>query len=220
MHFADLTDKKPNVFYELGVRHTLRHRTILIAQSRDDIPSDLDGYASHEYDWNTEPGQAEFKANIRDSLQQIEEDPNRSDNPVSDFLQERSFRIFEFQREENVRKLRALSIELGLVHTELEDAAGDEKKRVYKGPYLQPYPAMDHLVATQYILNDSFCFQVFTLRQLLEVMKGSTLSQDASTSVLPGVEIVKANADRILAAYEAGDSTEGVELKPWRLGSG
>jgi hypothetical protein len=28
---ADLTDQNPNVFYELGVRHSLRDRTILIA---------------------------------------------------------------------------------------------------------------------------------------------------------------------------------------------
>lgn len=117
---ADLTDKRPNVFYELGVRHTLRHRTILIAQSRHDISSDLDGYASHEYDWNTEPGQEQFRANIRDSLQYIEEDPDRSDNPVSDFLQERSFRILEFQREENSRKLGALFTELGVIHMTLE----------------------------------------------------------------------------------------------------
>jgi hypothetical protein len=36
---ADLSDQNPNVFYELGVRHALSNRTILIAQSMDDIPS-------------------------------------------------------------------------------------------------------------------------------------------------------------------------------------
>jgi len=41
---ADLTEQNPNVFYELGVRHALSPRTILIAQAIDDIPSDLREY--------------------------------------------------------------------------------------------------------------------------------------------------------------------------------
>ncbi|NPA39327.1 MAG: hypothetical protein GXO57_02645 [Thermodesulfobacteria bacterium] len=40
---ADLTDQNPNVFYELGVRHTLSNKTILIAQDISYIPSDLHG---------------------------------------------------------------------------------------------------------------------------------------------------------------------------------
>ena len=51
---ADLTDRNPNVFYELGVRHALKDRTILIAQNREDIPFDLQSYANHVYDWRTE----------------------------------------------------------------------------------------------------------------------------------------------------------------------
>ena len=34
---ADLTDRNANVFYELGVRHALKDRSILIAQKREDI---------------------------------------------------------------------------------------------------------------------------------------------------------------------------------------
>lgn len=47
---ADLTDKNPNVFYELGVRHSLSPRTILIAQSLEDVPSDLGEYRTIKYD--------------------------------------------------------------------------------------------------------------------------------------------------------------------------
>jgi len=45
---ADLTDQNPNVFYELGVRHALSARTILIAQDVSHIPSDLREYGSSE----------------------------------------------------------------------------------------------------------------------------------------------------------------------------
>ena len=42
---ADLTDRNANVFYELGVRHALSDRSIIVAQQRDDIPFDISNYA-------------------------------------------------------------------------------------------------------------------------------------------------------------------------------
>ena len=88
---ADLTDRNPNVFYELGVRHALKDRTILIAQNRDDIPFDLQSYANHVYDWQTEDGKNQFFNRIKALLEDVDQNPDRADNPVSDFL-ERSVR--------------------------------------------------------------------------------------------------------------------------------
>ena len=50
---ADLTDQRANVMYELGVRHALATRTIMIAQRSKDIPSDLKSYKYYIYDWKT-----------------------------------------------------------------------------------------------------------------------------------------------------------------------
>ncbi len=83
---ADLTDQNANVFYELGVRHSIRDRSILIAQKRDDIPFDLQAYANHVYVWDTEEGRAELTERIRELLLDVDTNPNRPDNPVSDFL--------------------------------------------------------------------------------------------------------------------------------------
>jgi hypothetical protein len=38
---ADLTNKNPNVFYELGLAHAVGTPVILLAQSIDDVPFDL-----------------------------------------------------------------------------------------------------------------------------------------------------------------------------------
>ena len=84
---ADLTDQNPNVFYELGVRHALKDRTILIAQNRDDIPFDLQSYANHVYNWQTEDGKNQFFDKIKALLEDVDRDPDRADNPVSDFLE-------------------------------------------------------------------------------------------------------------------------------------
>ena len=83
---ADLTDRNANVFYELGVRHALQNRTIILAQKRGDIPFDLQAYASHVYDWRTQEGREALGVKLKELLQEIDSNPDRSDNPVSDFL--------------------------------------------------------------------------------------------------------------------------------------
>lgn len=83
---ADLTDRNANVFYELGVRHALKDRSILLAQKKEDIPFDLQAYAYHVYDWKTPEGQAALAAKLAQLLNDVDAKPQRSDNPVSDFL--------------------------------------------------------------------------------------------------------------------------------------
>lgn len=80
---ADLTEQNPNVFYELGVRHALSPRTILIAQSLDDIPSDLREYRTIIYDASAK-GAADFAGRLKTYLAEMSTDPERPDNPVLD----------------------------------------------------------------------------------------------------------------------------------------
>jgi len=87
---ADLTDHNVNVFYELGVRHSLKDRTILIAQRKDDIPFDLRAYAYHVYDWKTPEGRTALAQKLTQLLTDVDANPERPDNPVSDFLRKPS----------------------------------------------------------------------------------------------------------------------------------
>lgn len=53
---ADLSEKNPNVFYELGLAHAVAKPAILVAESIDDIPFDLRAlrviiYDKNEPDW-------------------------------------------------------------------------------------------------------------------------------------------------------------------------
>src|SRR6266480_3337855 len=80
---ADLTEQNPNVFYELGVRHALSPRTILIAQSIDDIPSDLREYRTIVYNTSAK-GAADFSTRLKSFLSEIKKEPERPDNPVLD----------------------------------------------------------------------------------------------------------------------------------------
>lgn len=89
---ADLTDKNANVFYELGVRHTLRNATILIAQNIEHIPFDLNTNATLIYDWKTKSGREEFSQKIKKALSIIEADPTHINviSPIQPYLKKHS----------------------------------------------------------------------------------------------------------------------------------
>ena len=46
---CDCTDRNPNVFYEIGIAHTLGREVILITQNKNDIPFDLQHFRYLEY---------------------------------------------------------------------------------------------------------------------------------------------------------------------------
>ena len=108
---ADLTDTNPNVFYELGVRHTLRNRTILIAQDMKYVPSDLKSYWAIVYKKGLS-GLQDFKDKIRNVLREMMMNPEKPDNPVADFLGEKNISLLSQERSANLKKLTALVSEL------------------------------------------------------------------------------------------------------------
>jgi CheY-like chemotaxis protein len=83
---ADLTDRNPNVFYELGVRHTLRDQTILITQNLDHVPFDLRHYGVIQYSWKTKADKSEFNKKIREVLNLIGSDQTKASSPVRKYL--------------------------------------------------------------------------------------------------------------------------------------
>ena len=64
---ADCTGRNPNVFYEIGLAHSIGKRVILLAQSDEDIPFDIKHlrYISYEY---TPRGMKEFEARLVEAL--------------------------------------------------------------------------------------------------------------------------------------------------------
>jgi hypothetical protein len=108
---ADLTDRNPNVCYELGIRHTLKNRTIIIAQNKNDVPSDLQPYWYVIYKKDLS-GADEFKRKIREILREMQKEPDKSDSPVADFLQLKNIDILAYEKSANLSRLAALISEL------------------------------------------------------------------------------------------------------------
>jgi hypothetical protein len=64
---ADCTGKNPNVFYEIGIAHTIGKPVILITQKTADVPFDLRHirYILYEY---TEPGMRLFETSLEQTI--------------------------------------------------------------------------------------------------------------------------------------------------------
>jgi hypothetical protein len=71
---ADCTGRNPNVFYELGIAHTLGKPVILIAQSIDDIPFDIRHIRTILYNF-TPRGMQDFESALAATLKRELERP-------------------------------------------------------------------------------------------------------------------------------------------------
>jgi hypothetical protein len=170
---ADLTDRNPNVFYELGVRHTLKNRTILIAQDMEHVPSDLRGYWVIIYEKNL-AGIEDFRKRIREILKEMAKNPEKSDSPVADFLSERNIPLLSYGKSETLKKLTALIAEISynmpwierILGTVKESKELEEKKKgaVTASPVRFRNTCLELLLSTSYIMLPQQL-----LKQIMEV---------------------------------------------------
>ncbi|MFX0136507.1 MAG: hypothetical protein ACFFDN_22900 [Candidatus Hodarchaeota archaeon] len=82
---ADLTSLNANVFYELGIAHTLQKPVIIITQSIDEVPFDLASYRVIQYSthFKETPKLAE---KLKERGEKAKGGKLEFSNPISDFL--------------------------------------------------------------------------------------------------------------------------------------
>ena len=79
---ADLTNKNPNVFYELGLAHAITKPAILITQSMEDIPFDLRSLRIIQYDKNSPDWGMILQSKIEKAIKEIIENPEKARPPT------------------------------------------------------------------------------------------------------------------------------------------
>lgn len=72
---ADLTEKNPNVMYELGLCHTLWKRVILLSQNKDDVPFDLRAWRVIWYDFSF-PGAQRLREELQRAIASLKTEGN------------------------------------------------------------------------------------------------------------------------------------------------
>ncbi len=67
---AEITGRNPNVFYELGIAHTIGRPVILLTQNKNDIPFDLNRYRHIIYEDNMD-GYETLKKQLQNTIDEI-----------------------------------------------------------------------------------------------------------------------------------------------------
>jgi len=102
---ADLTNRNPNVMYEVGIAHARSRPAILLTQAIDDIPFDLRSYRAIRYD----PSALDF-AELRDLATRHLRGEVLFGNPVSDFVDIRKLPPLS---REDIRKAQDAAVSAG-----------------------------------------------------------------------------------------------------------
>lgn len=82
---ADLTSKNPNVFYELGIAHSVGNKTIMTAQSTSDIPFDIGNYRVIIYEQSIK-GSKEFYSKLQAAIQDLMKALDQTNNPFQEVV--------------------------------------------------------------------------------------------------------------------------------------
>ena len=106
---ADLTNKNPNVFYELGLAHAITKPAVLITASMEDVPFDLRSLRVIDYDKNSPNWGDILQDRIKKALLETLKNPKDAIPPT----------FFEVDKTEKI-KLSAESKEILEIRNELD----------------------------------------------------------------------------------------------------
>lgn len=79
---ADLSDKNPNVFYELGLAHAIGKPVVLLTRSMEDVPFDLRSLRVIEYEVEDPEWSALLRISITKAIQEVLDAPGLSVLPT------------------------------------------------------------------------------------------------------------------------------------------
>lgn len=90
---ADLTDKNANVFYELGIAHSIPvpDKTIMISEQDEEIPFDIGPFQVLKYKKSFK-GITDLRHGIIKRIEFIETRPDETSNPVQDYFLNKKLR--------------------------------------------------------------------------------------------------------------------------------
>ena len=131
---ADLSDKNPNVFYELGLAHASAKPAILVTASMEDIPFDLRALRIIEYDKNDPYWGSNLRDQIEAALRETLESPlsavlpsflSQPDREIAKDVPERDQEIISLRQDLDLLKRETRSSSSRLTSREREISQSD-----------------------------------------------------------------------------------------------
>ena len=86
---ADLTTRNPNVFYELGIAHTVGNKTIMTSQHKADVPFDIANYRIVFYEQSIK-GSKKLYSELDSAIKELLKSFEQTNNPVQEVFTNRS----------------------------------------------------------------------------------------------------------------------------------
>lgn len=192
---ADLTGINPNVMYELGLRHTFKRPLMIVKQKGCEIPFDVNDYIVHEYE-NTPTGLKYFKKLVREVVEDLENYPEKPDNPVWDMIYYGGFMLDHYNRIENLNKLKALKIELNINNEMIEEIIKEIEKPKTTITLCEMGITLISIQLDSISLLSSTCHVNFDSNEWYQIRKLSYLSNYIIRGGLPLIPCVSTIVDK------------------------
>jgi hypothetical protein len=109
---ADLSDRNPNVYWELGVRQSLSNGTIIIAEESTQLPFDVRDIGVLTYNRRDAVSWDEFRGLFKTALKHCLDNPEMADSPVLSAISGRGSLYSIFRSQEISRRIEALLSEI------------------------------------------------------------------------------------------------------------
>jgi len=160
---ADLTDLNPNVFWELGVRQSFKHRTITIAQEGTELPFDIFSKGTLFYYPENYVKNAKFCSDLKAALANCLSGTVIADSSVLDTISGRGTLYEIVHQSEALRRLDGLEQEgkwnIGLLAKTLETVKKNkENPKEGKIVTLRFHSACTELLLTERYLDEDESF--------------------------------------------------------------
>lgn len=125
---ADLSERNPNVFYELALRHVTRKPLIQLIQRGETIPFDVAGMRTIVVDHRDLDSVDEAQAEIRRQVKTSEENSDDLDTPVSFALELKQLDASEYPEDRSLGDLKSQLAEIRGALAGIERVLADPKK--------------------------------------------------------------------------------------------
>ena len=125
---ADLTERNPNVFYELAIRHALRKPLVQLIKKGERIPFDVAGTRTIQIDHHDLDSVETAKREIAAQIRALEADPSDLETPISVSLDLQILRQSEKPEERSLADLVSLVADLraGMAKLDARIGGGEE----------------------------------------------------------------------------------------------
>jgi copper chaperone CopZ len=127
---ADLTERNPNVFYELAVRHAIRKPLIQLIKKGEIMPFDVAGTRTISVDHRDLDSVEEARRDIVKQIKAVEANPAQIDTPISVSLDLQSLRQSENPEQRSLADILSALSELRSVVAAIEkkiDSTGQKQ---------------------------------------------------------------------------------------------